>query len=77
MPRSGFISDSFEKRNTIYLARSGLNNTSLAKRLGVTYPTWMRYKKNPGSIPMGVLRDYVKVLALTPEEISEVVQLWR
>ena len=61
MPRSGFISDSFEKRNTIYMARNGLNNTSLAKRLGVTYPTW----------------DYVKVLALTPEEISEVVQLWR
>lgn len=69
--------DSFDKRNTIYMARNGLNNTVLAKRLGVTYPTWMRYKRNPGSIPMGVLRDYVKVLALTPDEISEVVQLWR
>ena len=73
----GFISTSFEAKTAYYLKRAGLCNTSLAKRLGVTYPTWMRYKRNPGSIPMGVLRDYVKVLALTPEEISEVVQLWR
>ena len=73
----GFLNPTFESMTAFYMARNGLNNTVLAKRLGVTYPTWMRYKKNPGSIPMGVLRDYVKVLALTPEEISEVVQLWR
>lgn len=77
MSRSGFVSPTFEAKTAFYLKRSGLNNTLLAKRLGVTYPTWMRYKKHPASIPMGVLRDYVKVLALTPEEISEVVQLWR
>lgn len=77
MPRSGFVSDSFDTHNKVFMDRAGLNNTSLAKRLGVTYPTWMRYKKNPKAIPMGVLRSYVRIMALTPDEISEVVQLWR
>ena len=77
MPRSGFVSDSFERRNTIYMARSGLNNTSLAKRLGVTYPTWMRYKRNPGSIPMGVFQDYCRILQLSDSERLEASKLCR
>ena len=73
----GFLNPTFESMTAFYMARIGLNNTSLAKRLGVTYPTWMRYKKNPGSIPMGVFQDFCEVCRLSDTERLEASKLCR
>lgn len=72
----GFISTTFEAKTAFYLKRSGLTNTDMVSRLGISWPTWARYKKDPKRIPLGVFQDYAKLLQLSDEEIVEASRSW-
>lgn len=72
----GFISTPFSVLIDRALKRAGLRNSDVAERLGVSPPTWVRYKKRPKTIPLGVLQDLVKILHLTDAEVLEVTKAW-
>lgn len=73
----GFVNDSFEVMTVAFMKRSGLKNKDMIRLLGVTGPTWIRYKRNPSVIPQGVLRRYVQVLKLSDKEMRAVVEAYR
>lgn len=73
----GFVNDSFEVMTVAFMKRSGLKNKDMIRLLGVTNPTWIRYKRNPSVIPQGVLRRYVQVLQLNDKEMRAVVEAYR
>lgn len=73
----GFLNPTFLSLTAYYTARIGINNSELARRMGVRRETWWRYSKNPKSIPMGVFQDYCRVLQLSDDERVEVSKLCR
>ena len=72
----GFISTPFSVLMDRAIKRAGLRNMDIAERLGISPPTWVRYKKRPKTIPLGVLQDLVKILHLTDAEVLEVTRSW-
>lgn len=76
MNTTGFISIPFGALMDGFIKRAGLRNSDVAERLGVSPPTWVRYKKKPRTIPLGVFQDLVKILKLTDEEVLEVSRSW-
>ncbi len=72
-----FVAKTFEAMTFTYMKRSGLKNKDMIRLLGISPPTWIRYKRNPATIPQGVLRRYVHILQLSAEETRAVVEASR
>jgi hypothetical protein len=65
---------SFEAQTDIYMAKAKVNNTDMVHRLGTSWPTWCRWKKSPGSMPMIAFREYCRILRLDAEDITEILR---
>lgn len=72
-----FVSKTFEVLTVGYMKRAGLKNKDMIRLLGISPPTWIRYKRNPSVIPMGVIRRYAQVLRLSDVETRAVVEASR
>ena len=73
----GFVSESFADLNSKYMRRMGLKNVDVIRLLGLTAPTWYRYKRRPWTIPQGVLREYVKIMRLSKDDVVKIMEAYR
>lgn len=54
-----------------YMKQYGMNNSDLAKRIGVGQRTLIRYKENPDNMTYGTIKQICKVLNISVERLLE------
>ena len=65
---------SFDDQTKIFMKEAKVTNTDMVQRLGTSWPTWCRWKKSPGSMPMIAFREYCRILRLDAEDITEILR---
>jgi len=65
---------SFDDQTEIFMKEAKVTNTDMVQRLGTSWPTWCRWKKSPGSMPMIAFREYCRILRLDAEDITEILR---